>query len=58
VFWVLNKNNFNPKILYPEKLSFKIDKAIKIFHNKQTKTIYDHEATTREDSLRKSAQRR
>jgi hypothetical protein len=27
----LNENNFNPKILYPAKLSFKI----KAFHNKQ-----------------------
>jgi hypothetical protein len=35
IFWALNKNNFNPRILYPEKLSFKIDGAIKIFHNKQ-----------------------
>jgi hypothetical protein len=31
----LNENNFNPRILYPEKLSFKIDGAIKVFHNKQ-----------------------
>jgi hypothetical protein len=29
VFWALNKNNFNPRILYPEKLSFKIDGKIK-----------------------------
>jgi hypothetical protein len=35
VFRALNENNFNPRILYPEKLSFKIDGAIKIFHNKQ-----------------------
>jgi hypothetical protein len=35
VFWALNENNFNPKILYPAKLSFKIDRATKIFHNKQ-----------------------
>jgi hypothetical protein len=35
VFWALNENNFNPKILHPEKLSFKIDGAIKIFHYKQ-----------------------
>jgi hypothetical protein len=30
VFWALNENTFNPA-----KLSFKIDGAIKIFHNKQ-----------------------
>jgi hypothetical protein len=35
VFWALNGNTFNPSILYPAKLSFKIDGAIKIFHNKQ-----------------------
>jgi hypothetical protein len=29
------KNNFNPRILYPAKLSFKIDGAIKVFHDKQ-----------------------
>jgi hypothetical protein len=31
----VNENNFNPSIFYPAKLSFKIDGAIKIFHNKQ-----------------------
>jgi hypothetical protein len=35
VFRALNENNFNPRILYPAKLSFKIHGAIKIFHNKQ-----------------------
>jgi hypothetical protein len=35
VFQALNENNFNPRILYPEKASFKIDGAIKIFHYKQ-----------------------
>jgi hypothetical protein len=35
VFWELNENNFNPRILYPAKLSFKIDGAKKIFHDKQ-----------------------
>jgi hypothetical protein len=34
VFWALSENNFNTRILYPAKLSFKIDGAIKIFHNK------------------------
>jgi hypothetical protein len=28
-------NNFNPRILYPAKLSFKIDGAIKVFNDKQ-----------------------
>jgi hypothetical protein len=35
VFQALNENNFNPRILYPAKLSFKIDGRIKVFHNKQ-----------------------
>jgi hypothetical protein len=35
VFWTQNENNFNPRILYPEKLSFKIDGAIKVFYHKQ-----------------------
>jgi hypothetical protein len=35
VFQALNENNFNPRILYPAKLSFKIDGAIKLFHDKQ-----------------------
>jgi hypothetical protein len=26
VFWALSENNFNPRILYPAKLSFKIEK--------------------------------
>jgi hypothetical protein len=35
VFWAWNKNNFNPRILYPAKLSFKIGGGIKVFHDKQ-----------------------
>jgi hypothetical protein len=35
VFWARNENNFNPRILYTAKLSFKIDGAIKVFHDKQ-----------------------
>jgi hypothetical protein len=35
VLWILNENNFSPSILYPAKLSLKIDGAIKIFHDKQ-----------------------
>jgi hypothetical protein len=35
VLWTLNENIFNPRILYPAKLSFKIDGAIKVFHDKQ-----------------------
>jgi hypothetical protein len=35
VFQALNENNFNPRILYPPKLSFKIDGAIKVIHDKQ-----------------------
>jgi hypothetical protein len=35
VFWGLNENNFKPRVLSPAKLSFKIDGAIKVFHDKQ-----------------------
>jgi hypothetical protein len=35
VFQTMNENNFNPRILYPAKLSFKIDGVIKVFHDKQ-----------------------
>jgi hypothetical protein len=35
VFWAQDENNFNPTIQYPEKLSFKIDGAIKYFHDRQ-----------------------
>jgi hypothetical protein len=31
----LKENNFHPKILYPAKLSFKIDRGIKVFPDKQ-----------------------
>jgi hypothetical protein len=33
LFQALNENNFSSRILYPAKLSFKIDRTIKIFHN-------------------------
>jgi hypothetical protein len=35
IFQTLNENNFNPRILYPAKLSFKIDGTMKVFHDKQ-----------------------
>jgi hypothetical protein len=35
IFRALNENNFNPRILYAEKLPLKIDGAIKVFHDKQ-----------------------
>jgi hypothetical protein len=35
VFQAQNENNLNPRILYPAKLSFKIDGTIKVFHDKQ-----------------------
>jgi hypothetical protein len=34
LFQALNENNFNPRILYPAKLSFKIGGPIKIFYDK------------------------
>jgi superfamily I DNA and RNA helicase len=35
VFQALNENNFSLRTLYPAKPSFKIDRAIKTFHDKQ-----------------------
>jgi hypothetical protein len=35
VFQALNENNFNPRILYPAKLSFKIEGEMKVFDDKQ-----------------------
>jgi hypothetical protein len=43
-FQTLNENNFNPRIFYPAKLSFKIDGATKVFHNKQK---LKHDMTTK-----------
>jgi hypothetical protein len=40
VFWALNENNFSPRILYPAKLSFRIDGRIKVFHDKQKLNQY------------------
>jgi hypothetical protein len=40
VFQEVNENNFNGRILYPEKLSFKIDGAIKVFQEKQKQKQY------------------
>jgi hypothetical protein len=37
----LKEYNFSPRILNPAKLSFKIDGAIKVFHNTQ-KLKYGH----------------
>jgi hypothetical protein len=48
----MNENNFNPGILYPAKLSFKIDGAIKVFHDKQKLKQY----VTTKPSLQKILQ--
>jgi hypothetical protein len=40
IYQALNENNFNPRILYTAKLSFKIDGAIKVFHDKQKQKQY------------------
>jgi Holliday junction resolvase RusA-like endonuclease len=37
VFWALNEKNFNPRILYLAKLSFKINEALKAFHKNKKK---------------------
>jgi hypothetical protein len=52
IFQALNENNFNPSILYPAKLSFKIDGSIKVFHDKQKLKQY----VTTKPSLQKILQ--
>jgi hypothetical protein len=44
VFWAQTENNFNPRILYPAKLSFIV--------------LYEHQTITTKDSLRNAAYRR
>jgi hypothetical protein len=58
VFRTLNENNFNPRIFYTAKLSFKLDGAIKVSMLSKTKIIYDHQATTTNNSSRNSAHRK
>jgi hypothetical protein len=53
IFHALNENNFNPRICYPAKLSFKIDGTIKVFHDKQKLKQY----TTTNPPLQKILQR-
>jgi hypothetical protein len=53
VFQALNENNFSPRILYPAKLSLKIDRTIKTFHNKDKLNQY----MTTKPSLQKILQR-
>jgi hypothetical protein len=53
VFWALNGKKFKPRTLYPAKLSFKIDGAIKVFHDKQKLKKY----TTTKPPLQKILQR-
>jgi hypothetical protein len=48
----VNENNFNPRILYPAKLSLKIDGTIKDFHHKQKLKQY----VTTKPSLQKILQ--
>jgi hypothetical protein len=35
IFQALNENNFNPRILYSARLSFKLGGPIKVFHDRQ-----------------------
>jgi hypothetical protein len=48
-FWALKENNFSPRLLYPAKLSFKIDVKICLPRLTTVKIIYDHQTTTTED---------
>jgi hypothetical protein len=52
IFRALNENNFNPRILYPAKLSLKIDGSTKVFHDNQKLKQY----VTKEPPLQKILQ--
>jgi hypothetical protein len=60
VFWALKENNFNHRILYPGKLSFKIYGTIKVFHPKWILKQYTttKQTTTTKDSPRNLAHRK
>jgi hypothetical protein len=58
VFWTVKENNFSPRILYTAKLSFKIDGAIKIFHDKRKLKQCMTTKPPLQDSPRNSAHRR
>ena len=58
VLWTLEENNFQPRLICPAKLSFKIDGEIKMFHDKQTQRIHEDQANTRENLKRNKSQRR
>jgi hypothetical protein len=51
-FQALKENNFNPRIFYSAKLLFKIDGAVKVFHDKQKLKQY----TTTKPQLQKMPQ--
>jgi hypothetical protein len=58
-FRAFNENNFNPRILYPAKLSFKIDGAMKVFYDKQKlKQYMTTKPPLQKDSARNSIHRR
>jgi hypothetical protein len=56
VFLALNENNFNPRILYPAKLTFKVDGAIKVFNDKQK--LKQYMTTSTKDSSKDSTNRK
>jgi hypothetical protein len=56
LFQAMNDNNFNPRMLYSAKLSFKIDEATKVFHDKQK--LKQYMTTTAKYSSRDSAHRK
>jgi hypothetical protein len=59
IFRGLNENNVNPRILYPAKLSFQIDGAIKVFHNNQKLKHYvNTKPPLQKNSSRDSAHRK
>jgi hypothetical protein len=54
----LNENNFNPRISYPAKPSFKKDGTIRVIHNKQKLKQYTSTKPPLQDSSKNSAHRK
>ena len=49
IFKALSEKNMQPRILYPARLSFRIDGDIRTFQDRQKQRIYDHQADPTRD---------
>ena len=54
IFRVLNENNMQPRILYPARLSFKMEREIKSFQDRQELKEYVTSKPTLQEILRRT----